>query len=206
MHILTEACVTVSNAVTDRYPRIAQIGDATRVRGLMYTPDEVESLGFAVSVVLTKPTATPAMEVDGAKLQPVRKIFPIYCWAFCGSLVLDAIASDPIAAGGIPARPVLMPPSGIPPSAMVFDASGRCLAPPTCADYEQWRRFLDRYQRNYGQRWEMSNTEPAPPARRAEVAPTPMANIQPAYRYASQVRTEFEQSGRALERHPASGR
>jgi len=83
-------------------------------------------------------------------------------------------------------------PYGYPvPAPGAFEVFGRCLAPRNCADYEQMRRFLDRYQRNYGARFAPDAPSPAVPWQQREVPPTPADQIQPAYRNASQIRPEF---------------
>lgn len=90
-------------------------------------------------------------------------------------------------------------PYGAPyPAPFVYDSLGRCLSPYNCPDYEQFRQFLDRYERNYGQRLAPSPVLAAPLQPR-DVAPTPEAHIQPAYRGASQIRPEFRRSGEPLE-------
>ncbi len=86
----------------------------------------------------------------------------------------------------------------VPPS-IIYDSFGRCLAPMNCPDYEQLRRFLDRYARNYGGRIAADQPALAVPAQARDVPPTPAANIQPQYRGASQIRPEFEQAGKAID-------
>ncbi len=89
-------------------------------------------------------------------------------------------------------------PYGALPPAIVYDAFGRCLSPPHCPDQEQMKRFLERYERNYGQRLMVDRTGVDLAPSRRDVPPTPAAHIQPAYRDASQVRPEFEHVGEPL--------
>lgn len=89
----------------------------------------------------------------------------------------------------------------------MYDAFGRCLMPQNCPDYEQMRRFLDRYERNHGQLFApLRGQVVEPPAQRRDVAPTPEAHIQPAYRAASQIRPEYEKAGTRLDVSPRVGR
>lgn len=88
----------------------------------------------------------------------------------------------------------------------VYDPFGPCLARLNCADYEQLRRFLDRYERNYGGRIAPGPPAVALPPRPRDVAPTPDAHIQPRYRGASQIRPEFEQSGQERDGPPVPGK
>jgi len=97
-------------------------------------------------------------------------------------------------------------PYGYPlPAPGAFEGFGRCFAPRNCADYEQMRRFLDRYQRNYGARFAPDAPSPAPPWPQREVPPTAADQIQPAYRNASQIRPEFS-PGRVPAKPPAASR
>lgn len=117
-------------------------------------------------------------------------------------LMADAAATSVIvggewvAGGGPGPYGPWLSPYGYPwPAPGAMDAYGRCLAPWNCSDYEQMRRFLDRYQRNYGARF-APDVPPSPqrwPQR--DVPPTPADQIQPAYRNASQVRPEFAPAG-----------
>ena len=67
------------------------------------------------------------------------------------------------------------------------------------------RRFLDRYQRNYGARFAPDAPVPAPRWQQRDVPPTPVDQIQPAYRNASQIRPEFAPGG-VLSTPPAASR
>ncbi len=119
-------------------------------------------------------------------------------------VVLLLFRSGAAQAGGSAGSPPLgawLAPDGMPPPAIVYDAVGRCLSAPHCPDREQLKRLLERYERNYGQRLAGERPPTAPPARR-EVAPTPAAQIQPAYREASQVRPEFAHVGEPLAAPP----
>ncbi|HCV12753.1 MAG TPA: hypothetical protein DGC76_03475 [Candidatus Accumulibacter sp.] len=114
-------------------------------------------------------------------------------------LIAEAAATTVVVGGEWIAGPGPAPygpwlgPYGYPlPAAGAHDFFGRCLAPRNCADYEQMRRFLDRYQRNYGARFAPDMPSPAQPLQQRDVPPTPAAQIQPAYRNASQIRPEFE--------------
>lgn len=89
------------------------------------------------------------------------------------------------------------------PPSVAYDAAGRCLSP-NCPDYAQLRRFLERYERNYGQRFAPDKGGAAPVSRR-DVLPTPVADIQPGYRQASQIRSEFLQSGKIRDRYTRTG-
>ncbi|EXI84226.1 MAG: hypothetical protein AW11_03948 [Candidatus Accumulibacter regalis] len=112
--------------------------------------------------------------------------------------VFSAIARDFAVGGGLIVGPWYSPYGAAFPPSLAYDAWGRCLIP-NCADYEQLRRFLERYERNYGGRF-APNPPPVvfSPLPR-DVAPTPEAHIQPRYRDASQIRPEFEDAGQRLE-------
>lgn len=115
--------------------------------------------------------------------------------ATLASIALDAgaagvVASAEIVVGNWPGLYGAAPPPA-------YDRSGRCPAALNCADYEQWRRFIERYERNYGNRFAPDPPAREPPAQRRDVPPTPAANIQPAYRDTSQLRPQFEQAGGA---------
>ena len=86
----------------------------------------------------------------------------------------------------------------VPPT--IFDSFGPCLSPRDCSDYEQMRRFLDRYERNYGARFAPDQPAFAVPVQPRDVPPTPEADIQPGYQGASQIRPEFERAGKPVER------
>jgi len=121
--------------------------------------------------------------------------------AAMASALIEAAAAGVAVSGEGVAVPWLMPYGALPP-AIVYDAFGRCLAPLNCPDYEQLRRYLDRYQRNYGQRFAPDKPGFEGPTPRRDVVPTPEAHIQPAYRGASQLRPEFENSGKLLRASP----
>lgn len=115
-------------------------------------------------------------------------------------LAVDAAAGGFVVGGEVPLGPA---PFGwtVPPPSILYDSLGRCLAPLGCPDYEQFRRFLERYERNYGQRFAPDRpTALAGPATPRDVPPTPEAQIQPRYRDASQVRAEFAQTGKPVDR------
>lgn len=114
------------------------------------------------------------------------------------SMAVDATAGGYVVAGGVAAGPWLAP-YGVLPPAIVYDAFGRCLAPLNCPDYEQMRRFLERYERNYGSRSAPEKPALGVPVPVRDVPPTPAAHIQPAYRAASQIRPEFEHTGKQLD-------
>ncbi len=125
---------------------------------------------------------------------------------FLTSLAASA-AAGAFAIGGDFAIGSWVSPYGLPPPAIVYDAFGRCLMPQNCPDYEQMRRFLDRYERNHGQLFApLRGQVVEPPAQRRDVAPTPEAHIQPAYRAASQIRPEYEKAGTRLDVSPQVGR
>lgn len=126
-------------------------------------------------------------------------------FAALGALAIEAVAGGFVVGTDVQIWPGFAPYPGAPPP-IIYDAFGRCLAPLGCADYEQLRRFLDRYERNYGQRFAADKPALQPPAQRRDVPPTPEAQIQPAYRGASQLRPEFEQAGKPLQRSSATGR
>ena len=116
------------------------------------------------------------------------------------SLAVDASAGGFVVGGGLPVWPA---PFGwtVPPPSILYDSLGHCLAPLGCPDYEQFRRFLERYERNYGQRFASDQQAAlARPATPRDVPPTPEAQIQPRYRGASQIRPEFEQTGKPVDR------
>lgn len=115
------------------------------------------------------------------------------------SLAVDAAAGG-FVVGELPLGPA---PFGwtVPPPSILYDSLGHCLGPLGCPDYEQFRRFLDRYERNYGHR--VTSDQPAALTRLAtprDVPPTPEAQIQPRYRGASQIRAEFAQTGKPVDR------
>lgn len=120
--------------------------------------------------------------------------------ALFASLALDVAAAALVVGGELPLGPA---PFGwtVPPPSIIYDSFGHCLSPLGCPDYEQLRRFLDRYERNYGQRFAPDRPAAlAVPATPRAVPPTPEAQIQPRYRGASQIRPEFEQAGKPVDR------
>lgn len=125
--------------------------------------------------------------------------------AVIASLAAPAAAGGFLVGGALTLGP-WFPPYGVLPPAIVYDAFGRCLMPQNCPDYEQMRRFLDRYERNHGQLFAPQGPAVEPLAQRRNVAPTPEANIQPAYRAASQIRPEYDQAGTRLDATPRGGR
>ena len=128
---------------------------------------------------------------------------PLFLAAVVALMAGQALAGNFAIRGDVVTGPWFSPYGAAFPPPFAYDAFGRCLSPLNCQDYEQMRRFLDRYERNYGQRF-----APAPPALVApvlprDVPPTPEAHIQPRYRGASQIRPEFEQIGKEVD--PTSG-
>lgn len=120
-------------------------------------------------------------------------------------IAADAWAVAVVAVGEVIVGPWWTPFGMIAPPAVIYDPWGRCLTPMNCPDYEQMRRFLDRYERNYGQRFLPDRPPPSLPAGPRDVPPTPEGNIQPAYRGASQVRPEFGESGAPRGDRPPAG-
>lgn len=120
-------------------------------------------------------------------------------------MAMHAAAAGYPATVGEPAGLWLTPYGALPP-AIIYDSLGRCLAPLGCPDYEQLRRYLDRYQRNYGQRFAADTPLNEGAALRRQVAPTPEADVQPAYRGSGQVRPEFENAGKLLRSTSSVGR
>ncbi len=114
-----------------------------------------------------------------------------------------ATAGNFAVAGTVVYRPWYTPYGAVFPPSFAYDSFGSCLAP-GCPDYRELRRFLDRYERNYGGR-----LAPNPPPIHfsplpRDVVPTPEAHIQPRYRGASQIRPEFEQAGQEVDARPAT--
>ncbi|WP_291995023.1 hypothetical protein [Candidatus Accumulibacter sp. ACC003] len=130
---------------------------------------------------------------------------PLLIAAAVAAIASQAIAGNFALRGGAAVGPWFSPyGSAFAPPFAYYGAFGPCFGP--CADDEQIRRFLDRYERNYGQR--LLPEKPLfeyPPLPR-DVPPTPAAHIQPRYRGASQIRPEFEHSGKDLGEDSASGR
>jgi len=117
---------------------------------------------------------------------------------------IEAAAAGFVLGGGVPVGPGYG--WAVPPPSIIYDSFGRCLAPMSCPDYEQFRRFLDRYERNYGQRVAPDPPPLVAPALPRDVPPTPAAHIQPRYQRASQLRPEFEPTGKAVDRTQAIDR
>ncbi|HRF11636.1 MAG TPA: hypothetical protein PLR37_05795 [Candidatus Accumulibacter phosphatis] len=116
--------------------------------------------------------------------------------ALCASLALDAAATGVVLRGEL----LIGAPFGwtVPPPSIVYDSYGHCLSAAGCPNYEQLRRFLDRYERNYGHRFAPNPPALLVPVQPRDVPPTPEAHIQPRYRGASQIRPEFEQAGKPV--------
>ena len=106
-------------------------------------------------------------------------------------LAVEAAAAGLVVGGQVVAGQWFAPYGSVPPPSIIYDAFGRCLAPLNCPDYEQMRRFLERYERNHGARFAPDLPGSAPPVVPRDVPATAEAEIQPAYRHASQVRPEF---------------
>ncbi|MEF8734656.1 MAG: hypothetical protein V5B40_22945 [Candidatus Accumulibacter meliphilus] len=127
--------------------------------------------------------------------------------AVLATTLVDATAGNFAVSGAVIVRPWYSPYGAVFPPSFADDSLAPCPAW-NCANYGQLRRFLDRYERNYGGRFAPnSNSPPAEfsPLPR-DVAPTPEAHIQPRYRGASQIRPEFEQAGQRLDGPPAAGK
>jgi hypothetical protein len=140
---------------------------------------------------------------QGAKLRRMRSILLIAVALL--TTPAPATAGNSAVAGTVISGPWYAPYGAAFPPSFVYDPFGSCLAP-GCPNYGQLRRFLDRYERNYGGRF-----APNPPPIELsplprDVAPTPEAHIQPRYRGASQIRPEFEQAGQKLDTRPVTGR
>jgi hypothetical protein len=112
---------------------------------------------------------------------------------FFACLAVEASAATFAVGGEVIVGPGFAPYGLAPPPWMIHDSLGPCLAPLNCGEYEQMRRFLERYERNYGGRFAPEKPPPVLPVQPRAVAPTPAAHIQPDYRDASQLRPEFEQ-------------
>ena len=98
--------------------------------------------------------------------------------AVVACLALEATAASYVGAGQVIIGPWFAPYGTVVPPT-IHDSFGRCLSPRDCSDYEQMRRFFDRYQRNYGARFAPDQREfavPAPAARR----PTDAGSRHPA--------------------------
>jgi hypothetical protein len=119
--------------------------------------------------------------------------------AVVACLALEATAASYVAGGQVIVGPWFAPYGTVMPPT-IYDSVGRCLAPRDCSDYEQMRRFLDRYERNYGARFAPDQRAFAVPVQPRDVPPTPEADIQPGYQGASKIRPEFERAGKPVER------
>ncbi|EXI77619.1 MAG: hypothetical protein AW10_03633 [Candidatus Accumulibacter appositus] len=121
------------------------------------------------------------------------------------TISVPATAGNFAVAGTLIGGPWYAPYGAAFPPFFAYDRFGSCLTP-GCPNYEQLRRFLDRYERNYGGRLAPNPppVEMSPLPR--DVAPTPEAHIQPRYRGASQIRPEFEQAGQNLDTRSAIGK
>jgi hypothetical protein len=108
-------------------------------------------------------------------------------------LAVEAAAATFAVGGEVIVSPWFAPYGVAPPPSILHDSFGRCLAPLNCGEYEQMRRFLERYERNYGGRFAPEKPPLVLPVQPRAVPPTPAAHIQPDYREASQLRPEFEQ-------------
>ena len=141
----------------------------------------------------------------GATLRHMRPTLLLA--AVLATTLVDATAGNFAVSGAVIARPWFSPYGAVFPPSFADDSLAPCPAW-NCANYGQLRRFLDRYERNYGGRFAPnSNSPPAEfsPLPR-DVAPTPEAHIQPRYRGASQIRPEFEPAGQRRDGRPAAGR
>ena len=139
----------------------------------------------------------------GATLRHMRPTL-LLATALATTLV-DATAGNFAVSGAAIVGPWYSPYGAVFPPSFADDSLAPCPAW-NCANYGQLRRFLDRYERNYGGRFapNSSPVEFSPLPR--DVAPTPEAHIQPRYRGASQVRPEFEQAGQRLDGRPAASK
>ena len=126
--------------------------------------------------------------------------------ALYACLALDATAASYAVGGGVIVGPWFSPYGTVVPPATIYDSSGPCLSPRNCSDYEQMRRFLDRYERNYGARFAPDQPAFALPVQPRDVPPTREADIQPGYQGASQIRPEFERAGKPVEQRSRTGK
>jgi hypothetical protein len=138
----------------------------------------------------------------GATLRHMRPTLLLA--AALATTLVDATAGNFAVSGAVIVGPRYAPYGAVFPPSFADDSFAPCPAL-NCANYGQLRRFLDRYERNYGGRF-----APNPPPVQfsplpRDVAPTPEAHIQPRYRGASQLRPEFEQAGQRLDERPAVG-
>ncbi|WP_313950641.1 hypothetical protein [Accumulibacter sp.] len=141
------------------------------------------------------------MEFAGATLGGMHA--PSLLAAVIALTAVESTAGDFVVRGDVILGSRFSPYGAAFPPTIVYDPLWACLSPLSCADYEQLRRFLDRYERNYGNRFTVDPPafQPQPPRR--DVPPTPAAHIQPRYRDASQIRPEFRQAEPRLD--PSSG-
>lgn len=121
------------------------------------------------------------------------------------STVIDAAAGSFVSRGQVVVGPWYSPYGAVLPPSFVYDSFGPCLSRLDCANYEQVRRFLERYERNYGGRFAPNSPAFVFPTLPRDVAPTPEAHIQPRYRGASQIRPEFERAGQEFDPLPGAG-
>ena len=113
---------------------------------------------------------------------------------------LYAVTGDLAMGGGVGAY------YGVPMARGMYDPWFSCALPYRCGDPVQMRLELERYRRTQELRERATQSEPridgpgdGPWGRQRYVPPaTPEANIQPAYRGASRLRPEYEQTGRAI--------
>jgi len=127
---------------------------------------------------------------------------PLLLAVVLAATLADATAANFAISGGVIAGPWYSPYGAAFPPSFAYDSFVPCPAW-NCANYGQLRRFLERYERNYGGRFAPNPPPFAFSPLPRDVAPTPEANIQPRYRGASQLRPEFEQTGQAVEPRPA---
>ena len=121
-------------------------------------------------------------------------------------IALEATAASYLVGGEVVVGPWFAPYGTVVPPWTIYDSFGPCLSPRNCSDYEQMRRFLDRYERNYGARFAPDKPAFAAPVQPRDVPPTPEADIQPGYQGASQIRPEFERVGKPVDRRSRMGK
>jgi hypothetical protein len=119
---------------------------------------------------------------------------------------VEATAASYVVGGEVIIGPWLAPYGTVVVPSTIYDSFGPCLSPRNCSDYEQMRRFLDRYERNYGARFAPDKPVFAAPVQPRDVPPTPEADIQPGYQGASQIRPEFERVGKPVDRRSRIGK
>ncbi len=128
----------------------------------------------------------------------------IRCRIFLGTLlataILQAAAGDLAIGGGVGAY------YGVPLARGMYDPWLSCTPPYRCRDPIQLRLELERYGRMQELRERATQSEPriygpgdGPWGSQRYIPPaTPEANIQPAYRGASKLRPEYEQSAQPI--------